>query len=1045
MGKGGDVSTSPTALLAPASLQTVAAAGSCGPQQPPPAAAPHSAPTPGCDAPQAAAPRVSRLSGWRDVISGAAKRERPAAAIEEGAHRPVRPRVSSPPLSDRAKLQIAVQEAVRLGPEDLGVLGEASDEEEGGHGAAGFHPGASGRPGKGSARLPGVLPAAPPGTLKVTAPAADGQPVDDTLWGVATTLPPAATAAAPATALDTDAAVLVPAVDLCGDGTEADVPHGSLCVPLLRHQRRALAWMQTREAGHSTPVGGLLADDQGLGKTLTAISLIVSCRPPPRPSVPRPVSATLAGSAASRAAAPSPLLQHGVPGGTLVVVPTSVLRQWARELSTRVSTTSALTVLLYHGPSRTRSVADVARADVVLTTYAIVSQELGHRAAAVAAAAAASASNAAAGGDGGDAAGNGSGTQALPTGTGSAGGGGGGGVPPPASGSSNGVLGCITWWRVILDEAQTIKNSRSLVAACMWALLARRRWCLSGTPLQNSVDDLFAYFKFLRHPPFDDPAGFRAAVKEPIRLNPTAGFANLHQVLSTVMLRRTKATCIGGEPIVKLPPRHVALRCVKFSSGERQAYFELQKVYADRFAEYRAAGTVSTNYVNILYMLLRLRQACNHVALVGTATAGGAAGGTTAGGASAKPPPPADVAAARKLTEQARQALLVAADTPGECPVCHDCPEEPVVSDCGALFCRQCWATHVAASGAGTPSGGHSASEEEQDACPACGAAHASEDAYSPAALRLASGAKAAATGNSPASFATAAGGKGGPSGGAPVMSCKLRAVIEYLNDLRTRSGGVRPSEAFRRSGGAGPGAPGGSGGGALNKKDRQRERNQTLRDGIRSSDAALAAALPPLPPVSFTAARSLAAGGSLSGGSGVAEPPEKAIVFSQWTGTLDLLEPALRAEGFNFRRLDGTMSLAAREKALHEFETCPGVSVMLMSLKAAGLGVNLVCANHVLLLDVWWNPTVEEQAIDRSHRIGQRRPVHVCRLTVADTVEARILALQEHKRALAAAAFGEPHAGGDGAAVSAADAAADAQRSRLTVEDLLFLFANKD
>ena len=117
----------------------------------------------------------------------------------------------------------------------------------------------------------------------------------------------------------------------------------------------------------------------------------------------------------------------------------------------------------------------------------------------------------------------------------------------------------------------------------------------------------------------------------------------------------------------------------------------------------------------------------------------------------------------------------------------------------------------------------------------------------------------------------------------------------------------------------------------------------------------------------------------------------------------------------------------------------------MLMSLKAAGLGVNLVCANHVLLLDVWWNPTVEEQAIDRSHRIGQRRPVHVCRLTVADTVEARILALQEHKRALAAAAFGEPHAGGDGAAVSAADAAADAQRSRLTVEDLLFLFANKD
>jgi SNF2 family DNA or RNA helicase len=65
-------------------------------------------------------------------------------------------------------------------------------------------------------------------------------------------------------------------------------------------------------------------------------------------------------------------------------------------------------------------------------------------------------------------------------------------------------------------------------------------------------------------------------------------------------------------------------------------------------------------------------------------------------------------------------------------------------------------------------------------------------------------------------------------------------------------------------------------------------------------------------------------------------------------------------------------MSLAARERALSEFEEKPDVTVILMSLKAAGLGVNLTCANHVILSDVWWNPTVEEQAIDRAHRIGQ-------------------------------------------------------------------------
>ena len=70
-------------------------------------------------------------------------------------------------------------------------------------------------------------------------------------------------------------------------------------------------------------------------------------------------------------------------------------------------------------------------------------------------------------------------------------------------------------------------------------------------------------------------------------------------------------------------------------------------------------------------------------------------------------------------------------------------------------------------------------------------------------------------------------------------------------------------------------------------------------------------------------------------------------------------------------------------------------VSVMLVSLKAASLGLNLIAASHVVLLDLWWNPATEEQAIDRAHRIGQTRPVHVARFTVTDTIEDRILELQ--------------------------------------------------
>lgn len=120
-------------------------------------------------------------------------------------------------------------------------------------------------------------------------------------------------------------------------------------------------------------------------------------------------------------------------------------------------------------------------------------------------------------------------------------------------------------------------------------------------------------------------------------------------------------------------------------------------------------------------------------------------------------------------------------------------------------------------------------------------------------------------------------------------------------------------------------------------------------------------------------------------------------------------------------------MSLAARDRAVKEFNTNPEVTVMLMSLKAGNLGLNMVAASHVILLDLWWNPTTEDQAIDRAHRIGQTRAVTVSRLTVKDTVEDRIIALQEDKRNMVASAFGEDQSGGTA--------------SRLTVEDLRYLF----
>lgn len=137
-----------------------------------------------------------------------------------------------------------------------------------------------------------------------------------------------------------------------------------------------------------------------------------------------------------------------------------------------------------------------------------------------------------------------------------------------------------------------------------------------------------------------------------------------------------------------------------------------------------------------------------------------------------------------------------------------------------------------------------------------------------------------------------------------------------------------------------------------------------------------------------------------------------KALVFSQWTSLLDKVEPHLVAAGIAFARLDG--STQNRGEVVARFQDEAGPPVMLVSLKAGGTGLNLTAADHVFLLDPWWNPAVEDQAADRTHRIGQDRPVMVYRLVANDTVEERILALQQRKRNLADVALGEAdHAGG--------------------------------
>ncbi|KAH9604057.1 hypothetical protein KSS87_012266 [Heliosperma pusillum] len=736
--------------------------------------------------------------------------------------------------------------------------------------------------------------------------------------------------------------------DLSQPKSESTPPDGVLDVPLLRHQRIALSWMVQKETTSVQCSGGILADDQGLGKTVSTIALILTERAPIAKTMGRVDQheletldleaegdkkvkdgpATEVQSSSSVRGRPS--------GGTLVVCPTSVLRQWGDELRNKVSDKVKLSVCMYHGSGRTKDPYELANYDVVLTTYAIVSME----------------------------------------------------VPKPVSvkdddnrkqqaddaassrkrkhpsksdkkrvkkvmddgllEASARPLARVNWFRVVLDEAQSIKNYRTQVAQACWGLRAKRRWCLSGTPIQNAVDDLYSYFRFLRYDPYSVYKSFCSMVKFPIVKDPINGYKKLQAVLKTIMLRRTKGTLLDGEPIINLPPKSVKLKKVEFSQEERDFYTRLEADSRAQFQAYAASGTVKQNYVNILLMLLRLRQACDHPFLV-----------QGYGSSSALK---SSINAAKKLPREQQISLLNCLEASlAICGICRDPPEDAVVSICGHVFCNQCISERLTG---------------DDNQCPVtkCKTQLSASSIFSKGALKSCR--------LSP-EFS-----REGSQVCSPSESYDQAELAELSPAHCFNSSKIKTALKVLKS---------------LSKPQMLIHDNTSMESSITDESP-------------------VASKRSASSGVG-----EKAIVFSQWTSMLDLLEDGLKECSIHYRRLDGTMSVVARDKAVKDFNTLPEVSVMIMSLKAASLGLNMVAACHVLLLDLWWNPTTEDQAIDRAHRIGQTRPVTVVRLTVKDTVEDRILALQQKKRELVASAFGEDETGNS--------------QTRLTVEDLKYLF----
>lgn len=151
-----------------------------------------------------------------------------------------------------------------------------------------------------------------------------------------------------------------------------------------------------------------------------------------------------------------------------------------------------------------------------------------------------------------------------------------------------------------------------------------------------------------------------------------------------------------------------------------------------------------------------------------------------------------------------------------------------------------------------------------------------------------------------------------------------------------------------------------------------------------------------------------------------------KVLVFSQFLGMLALIRKELEKQKIPFVYFDGSTTATERERAIQSFQNDDNYRVFLISLKAGGIGLNLTAADYVYIVDPWWNPAVEQQAIDRTHRIGQTKNIFAYRLICKDTIEEKMLILQERKRALASDLVSEDNA----------------LLKKLTSEDIAFLFS---
>ncbi|KAG7663418.1 RAD5 [[Candida] subhashii] len=620
--------------------------------------------------------------------------------------------------------------------------------------------------------------------------------------------------------------------------------------------------------------GGILADEMGLGKTISTLALVNS--------VPYDVDAEIGITKGKKPYAPRT---------TLIVVPMSLLSQWKQEFETSNNNKNHVCRVYYGDEIESNLTFSLCNHNnekipvIMLTTYGTILNEFTRIS------------------KGRDSQGN-----------------------LPQIG-----LYSVKFFRIILDEGHNIRNRNTKTAKSVYELDSDRKWILTGTPIVNRLDDLYSLAKFLQLDPWGNFSYWKTFVTLPFEQKKIFQTLDvIKSILEPIFLRRTKdMKGKDGKPLVELPEKEVVIEEIKFNEQEEKLYSWFKQRAHSSFAEGIKSGQLLRQYTQILTHILRLRQVCCHMDLIG--------------GAHEMDDEVIDMeqdeemkSFLKGIKEQQQQQHKFENDTEvkkimyglypkvnttdSECSICTTTPipiGEMTITPCGHSYCLSCLLEHLDFNDG-----------KAEKKCPNCRE---------------------------------------------PISKYKLFRIRHQpttSNEIRFHTQKETESQ-------------------------QQYDFQLYLHDPNRSSSK-IQALIRHLHLIKTQS------------------PNSKCIVFSQFSSYLDLIQTELKLQTndeFIVYKFDGRLNIQDRQKLLTNFNaeiTNGKVVVLLLSLKAGGVGLNLTTANRAFMMDPWWSPSIEEQAIDRIHRIGQNETVKVVRFIMENSIETKMLKIQERKKKMGEAVGAE-------------------------------------